>query len=456
MATEEQTVANIYSSITNGISWGQRVTITNRVVSKLSFYLSRTGSPDGAVTFLIRAVDGDAILATKLLGNSIDISTTPAWYEVEFDTPVLINEEVYLLQVATGGEAGNLIQIYSSYPNDVKEDEYLVTRGGTGIYTNRPDYDSDYIYTYEALLAPTVTTQAVTAKKGTIATGNGNITDLGGTDVTQHGHCWVDEATYDGGNHPPTTADDKTEKGAAAETGAFTSSMTGLTKGTLYYVKAYATNSIDTSYGALVSFTTSNVYPSDTISRVSSIRHIYRPGFFRMQVGLGDLGFDIDVAESAVRSALDTTKEVVEPPAELPVTKPSATRAPAPPSPPAPAPSTTKPGTPSYMAGTPITPPPTVPAPPPVELTEYAKKILETPAAKALSARVAGLRQGVEAVVTPYAIEVLMQKEQEAKILTELQRVTKAASATGITSYARQVLLKRAVQLKIQLEQMYR
>ena len=36
--------------------------------------------------------------------------------------------------------------------------------------------------------------------------------------------------------------------------GAFTSSITGLTQGLIYYVRAYATNSAGTSYGANVSF----------------------------------------------------------------------------------------------------------------------------------------------------------------------------------------------------------
>ena len=62
-----------------------------------------------------------------------------------------------------------------------------------------------------------------------------------------------------------------------------------------------------------------NVFPSDTVARVSAIRHIFRPGFFRMQVGLGDMGFDIDVAEATVRSELDTAKEAgIVPPPPLP------------------------------------------------------------------------------------------------------------------------------------------
>ncbi len=49
-------------------------------------------------------------------------------------------------------------------------------------------------------------------------------------------------------------------------------------------------------------------FPSDPVARVSSIRHIFRPGLFVMQAGLGDLGFDIDIAETTVRSELDTAK----------------------------------------------------------------------------------------------------------------------------------------------------
>lgn len=59
------------------------------------------------------------------------------------------------------------------------------------------------------------------------------------------------------------------------------------------------------------------------LTRVSSIRHIFRPGFFKMQAGLGDLGFDIDVAEASIRRILDTAEEIVPeppyPPEEPPV-----------------------------------------------------------------------------------------------------------------------------------------
>jgi len=97
--------------------------------------------------------------------------------------------------------------------------------------------------------APTVTTTAITAISSTTATSGGNVTDDGGDAVTARGVCW-------GAGANPTTAGSKTTDGAG--TGAFTSSITGLTKNNTYHVRAYATNSIGTSYGADVTFTTPN------------------------------------------------------------------------------------------------------------------------------------------------------------------------------------------------------
>lgn len=102
---------------------------------------------------------------------------------------------------------------------------------------------------------PTSTTQAITVFTDTTATGNGTITSLGVPNPTQYGVCW-DTSTS------PTTTDSesgkwgKTEEGAATETGAFTTSMTGLSASTKYYVRAYATNTTGTGYGTEVDFTT--------------------------------------------------------------------------------------------------------------------------------------------------------------------------------------------------------
>ena len=95
---------------------------------------------------------------------------------------------------------------------------------------------------------PTLTTTAASAITQTTATSGGNVTAAGGATVTAKGVCWSTSV------NPTTTLSTKTTDGTG--TGVFTSSITGLTASTTYYVLAYATNSIGTAYGTQVSFTT--------------------------------------------------------------------------------------------------------------------------------------------------------------------------------------------------------
>jgi len=93
---------------------------------------------------------------------------------------------------------------------------------------------------------PTVTTQAVSDIGVTTATGNGNITFDGDDTITERGVCY-------GTSPNPTTADTTVHDDTNAE-GAFTMSLTGLTAGQRYYLRAYAINSFGTSYGEQVVF----------------------------------------------------------------------------------------------------------------------------------------------------------------------------------------------------------
>ncbi|TFG42393.1 MAG: hypothetical protein E4H43_03205, partial [Bacteroidia bacterium] len=83
----------------------------------------------------------------------------------------------------------------------------------------------------------------------TTAVSGGNIASDGGGTVTARGVCWSSTS------QTPTTSDSKTTDGSG--TGSFTSNITGLSPGTEYYIRAYATNSAGTSYGNMVSFPTS-------------------------------------------------------------------------------------------------------------------------------------------------------------------------------------------------------
>ena len=94
---------------------------------------------------------------------------------------------------------------------------------------------------------PTVTTSAVSNITSTTATCDGEVTADGGATVTVRGVCWSTSQN-------PTISDAHTSDGTG--TGSFTSSITGLTANTIYYARAYATNSAGTAYGNEVSFTT--------------------------------------------------------------------------------------------------------------------------------------------------------------------------------------------------------
>jgi len=93
----------------------------------------------------------------------------------------------------------------------------------------------------------TITTTAAGSIGATTASSGGTISNNCGGTVTASGVCWsTSTGPHATGNH---TSD-------GATTGSFTSSITGLTLGATYYVRAYATNSSGTAYGDEVSFTT--------------------------------------------------------------------------------------------------------------------------------------------------------------------------------------------------------
>ncbi len=94
---------------------------------------------------------------------------------------------------------------------------------------------------------PTVSTITVSAITETTAVCGGTVTSNGGAEVTARGVCWSTNAT-------PTIGDNITTDGSGS--GNLTSYLTGLTAGTQYNVRAYATNSAGTGYGSEQPFTT--------------------------------------------------------------------------------------------------------------------------------------------------------------------------------------------------------
>jgi trimeric autotransporter adhesin len=131
-----------------------------------------------------------------------------------------------------GGDGGLAIEAQLDTPRGV-----LADPAG---YIYIGDYYNNRIRKLTAFTSPSVNTADVTSITQTAASGGGNVTSDGGIPVSARGVCWNTS-----GN--PTITDICTNNGAG--TGAYTSSMSGLTAGTSYHVRAYATNAIGTSYG---------------------------------------------------------------------------------------------------------------------------------------------------------------------------------------------------------------
>ena len=108
-------------------------------------------------------------------------------------------------------------------------------------------YGEERSFTTIATTVPQITTANVTSITTNSAVCGGNVTFSGNLTVTARGVCWSTSPN-------PTISNSKTTNGTG--TGSFTSNITGLAEGTTYYVRAYATNSKGTAYGAEKSFTT--------------------------------------------------------------------------------------------------------------------------------------------------------------------------------------------------------
>jgi hypothetical protein len=112
--------------------------------------------------------------------------------------------------------------------------------GGSGIVVVR------YIYS----APPSVTTGSSSNIGPNSATISASLTNIGGTNVTQHGIVWSTS------QNPTINLSTRTERGSRSSTTNWSDTITGLSENTTYYVRAYATNSGGTVYGSQITFTT--------------------------------------------------------------------------------------------------------------------------------------------------------------------------------------------------------
>ena len=232
--------------------------------------------------FLINFRNNDIGIRADKGGNPLNFEyNSPA----ELTNLNLVNRWVHV--VWTMNPVGSTIYLNGSKiatidvkgTNEGYHDDH-VTIGSRHVWTNMDNYfkgklddiriyscplNAEEVYTVYGGVSytqPVVETNTITTITDTSATIEGNITSSGRLPVIARGICWNTSPN-------PTTADNKTIDGT--ETGMFSSSISGLTGCTVYYVRAYATNSIGTSYGNQVSFTTASSGKEGTIPSIPDI-----------------------------------------------------------------------------------------------------------------------------------------------------------------------------------------
>jgi uncharacterized protein (TIGR02145 family) len=276
-----------------GVCWATTANPTTALTTKTSdgtgtgtFTSNITGLLPG-VTYHVRAYAVNSV--TTAYGNDLTFTTSPVV------VPTLTTTAAAPITQTTTVSGGNITAdggaavtargtCWSTSANPTITDSKTSDATGTGIFTSNitgltpgtlyharayatnsagTAYGNDITFTTNPVVAPVVTTTAATSIALTTAVAGGNVTDAGGGTVTVRGTCWSTSAN-------PTITDSKTSDGTG--TGVFVSNLTGLVQGTLYHIRAYATNSAGTSYGSDLTFTTSLVsVPTLTTAAVTSI-----------------------------------------------------------------------------------------------------------------------------------------------------------------------------------------
>lgn len=102
------------------------------------------------------------------------------------------------------------------------------------------EYGNEINFTTKDGLPTGITTNKITNITTTTATCGGNIIDDGGFSITARGICWSTSTN-------PTISNEHTIDGSGM--GSYSSSISGLSINTIYYVRSYATNEYGTVYG---------------------------------------------------------------------------------------------------------------------------------------------------------------------------------------------------------------
>lgn len=153
------------------------------------------------------------------------------------------------MAVVSSGEIKIIGDVNLEINGNTTDTDVSLTTLSTGAGFSEPHALTEF-YGYTDAIAPTVATNTATSVGTSSMILNGNVTSDGGATVTSRGFYFGTSSTY--------TSNTKYTVGSG--TGTFSTTRTGLSQNTTYYITAFAINSAGESVGTTISQKTSFNY----------------------------------------------------------------------------------------------------------------------------------------------------------------------------------------------------
>ena len=222
---------------------------TSTTYNQIRYKLSNSGATSWGTTQNLTSESYDQFSPTSTIDNAGNIHLM--WYGKHAGSTTY--NQIRYLKYTTSWSS--ISELTSSTSTNQTNACLMGTKIGGYIFVWQDGSDLKINNNEIVVVAPTVTTQSATNIATTSFTGNGNITDTGGENCTRRGFCYKAGTSGD-----PTTSDSVAYDDGDFGKGAFNKSITGLTAGTDYRVRAYAVNSAGTSYGTTVDVKTLSAF----------------------------------------------------------------------------------------------------------------------------------------------------------------------------------------------------
>lgn len=199
------------------------------------------------------------------------------------DVSVTVSGEILDINKEGISQYGHCISLSENPTVDLSASSELGNSNRTGSYTSTINHlspDTKYFVRAYAISSEDVSygkvlnfttlssaknialvTNTVTNITSSSASCGGSITITGEVTIISKGVCWSNSEN-------PTLSDEKTNNGTGSDN--FTSTLSGLTADTTYFVRAYATTTTDTLYGNQRSFKTNTVNPDNNPPVITS------------------------------------------------------------------------------------------------------------------------------------------------------------------------------------------